>query len=72
MDIHRNSTALSETVTDWSAWDDDVDVGAVTGERLVDRVVQDLKHHVMQAGAVIGVANVLPGRLRTASRPFKT
>jgi hypothetical protein len=44
----------------------------MTGQRLVDRVVHDLEDHVVQAGAVIGVADVHSGRLRTASRPFKT
>ena len=28
------------------------------GERLVDGVVNDLVHHVMQAGAVIGIADI--------------
>ena len=32
-------------------------------ERLVDRVVDDLVDHVMQAGAVIGVADVHAGAL---------
>ncbi len=39
----------------------DVDPVAVAGERLVDRVVDHLEHHVMQAGAVIGVADVHAG-----------
>ena len=30
----------------------------IAGERLVDRVIDDLIDHVMQAGAVIGIANV--------------
>ena len=30
----------------------------LVGERLVDRVVQDLEHHVVQTGPVIGVADV--------------
>jgi hypothetical protein len=34
---------------------------AIPGERLVDRVVDDLENHVVQAGAVIGVADVHPG-----------
>ena len=36
----------------------DLDLGRVPGHRLVDRVVDDLEHHVMQARAVIGVADV--------------
>jgi hypothetical protein len=38
--------------------DDDLDVVAVAGERLVDRVVEDLEDHVVQAGAVGRVADV--------------
>jgi hypothetical protein len=30
----------------------------MAGERLVDRVIQDLEDHVVQTGAVIGVADV--------------
>ena len=34
------------------------DFGGVAGQRLVDRVVDDLVDHVVQAGAVVGVADV--------------
>ena len=37
--------------------------GGETGLRLVDGVVDDLERHVMQAGAVIGVADVHAGAL---------
>ena len=36
---------------------------AVAGQRLVDRIVDDLVDHVMQAGAVIGVADIHAGAL---------
>ena len=39
------------------------DLGGVAGERLVDGVVDDLVDHVMQAGAVIGVADIHAGTL---------
>jgi len=35
-----------------------LDAGGEAGLRLVDRVVDDLEGHVMQAGAVIGVADI--------------
>ena len=41
----------------------DGDLRGVAGERLVDRVVDDLVDHVMQAGAVIGVADIHAGTL---------
>ncbi len=43
--------------------DRDDDLVAVAGERFVDRVVDDLEHHVVQAGAVGGVADVHPRAL---------
>ncbi len=36
----------------------DVDRVGVPGQRLVDGVVHDLVHHVVQAGAVVGVADI--------------
>jgi hypothetical protein len=44
----------------------------MAGQRLVDGVVDHLVDHVVQAGAVIGVADIHAGRLRTASRPLST
>ena len=38
--------------------DDDLDVVAAAGQRLVDGVVEHLEHHVVQAGAVGRVADV--------------
>ena len=48
----------SRTVTELSALRTTSTARRVTGERLVDRVVDDLVDHVMQAGAVIGVADI--------------
>ena len=36
----------------------DVDAVAVTGERLVDGVVHDLEDHVVEARAILGIADV--------------
>jgi hypothetical protein len=46
--------------------DDHVDPAAVTGEVLVDRVVDNLVHEVMQPAAVIGIADVHAGALSHA------
>ena len=40
-----------------------IDLRGVAGERLVDRVVDDLVDHVMQARAVVGVADIHAGTL---------
>jgi hypothetical protein len=48
--------------------DRDVDLGAVAGQRFVDRVVQHLEHQVVQAGAVRRVADV---HARTLAHGFQ-
>jgi len=58
MDIHRNSTAVVLHGDRLVGVDGDDDVGAVTGQRLVNRVVQDLEDHVVQTGPIIGVTDV--------------
>ena len=49
---------LSRTVTEPSPLQHHVDAVAIAGQRLVDRVVDDLVDHVVQAGAVVGVADI--------------
>jgi hypothetical protein len=51
--------------------DGDDDVVAVTGQGLVDGVVHDLEDHVVQAGAVGGVADVHAGALAHRFQPFE-
>ena len=48
----------SVTVQEPSALSVTVDQRGVAGERLVDGVVDDLVDHVVQAGAVVGVADI--------------
>jgi len=48
--------------------DDDLDLVAMPRQRLVDRVVEHFEHHVMQAGAIAGVANV---HARTLAHRFQ-
>ena len=49
---------LSSTVTELSVWIVTRTLFGVAGQRLVDGVVDDFVDHVMQAGDVIGVADV--------------
>ena len=49
---------LSVTVTRAVGVEGHGDRVAIAGQRLVDRVVDDLVDHVVQAGAVIGVADI--------------
>ena len=41
----------------------DDDAVGVTRQSLVDAVIDDLVHHVVQAGAVVGVADIHTGTL---------
>ena len=38
--------------------DDDLDVVAVTGKGLVDCIIENLEHHVVQAGAIRCIADI--------------
>ena len=49
---------LSNTVTEPSAFSVTSTLRGVAGEHLVDGVVDDLVDHVVQAGAVVGVADI--------------
>ncbi len=51
---------------------DHVDAVGMAGQCLVDGVVDDLMHHVMQAEPSSVSPIYMPGRLRTASRPRST
>ena len=51
--------------------DGDDDVVAVAGQGLVDGVVDDLEDHVVQAGAVGGVADVHAGPLAHGLQAFE-
>jgi hypothetical protein len=42
-----------------------------SGQRLVDGVIDDLVHHVVQAGAVVGVADVHAGPLADGIEPLQ-
>ena len=35
-----------------------LDFGTMPGQRFVDRIIDRFKYHVMQTGAVIGIADV--------------
>ena len=72
MHIDRNAAAVILDRDPIVAQDDDVDFGAEAGERLVDRVVDDLGDQMMQS-ALGGVADIHAGalayRLETLENP---
>ena len=56
--IDRDTAAVIENRHGFIGVDGDRDDAAMAGQSLVDRVIDDLENHVMQPGAVIGVADV--------------
>src|SRR5690606_1500102 len=63
MDVHGNAAAVVRDGDGVVGVDGDRDLGAVAGQGLVDGVVHDLEDHVVQARAVIGIADVHAGTL---------
>src|SRR5690606_29503752 len=61
VDVHRNAATVVAHGDGLIGVDGDADFGAVAGQRFVDGVIHHLEHHVVQAGAVIGVADVHAG-----------
>ena len=58
VDIHRDTAPVVGHRDGFVGVDNDPDAVAVAGQGLVDGVVDDFEHHVVQAAAVIGVADV--------------
>ena len=61
MHIHGDAAAIVRHRHRLVGVDRDHDPVAMTGQGLVDGVVHHLENHVVQAGAVIGVADVHAG-----------
>ena len=58
VDVDRNAAAVVADADRAVFKNGDYHLVAITRERFVDRIVDHLEHHVMQASAVIGVADV--------------
>ena len=70
MDIHRNSAAVVRHGHRFVGMDRDHHAVAMPGQCLVDGVVHDLENHVVQAAAVIGVADVHSGAFSDGVEAF--
>ncbi len=69
--VDRNAAAVVDHADRAVGMDRHDDVVAVTGQRFVDGVVDDLENHVVEAGAVIGVADVHAGPLANGLESFQ-
>jgi hypothetical protein len=67
----RNATAVVGDADRVVGVDRHDDVVAVAGQRLVDRVVDDLEHEMVQTGPVGGVADVHARALAHRLEPFE-
>ena len=63
VDVGRDAAAVVAHGAGAVRIERDRHLGGVAGERLVDGVVDDLVDHVVQAGAVVGVADIHAGPL---------
>ena len=58
VDVDRNAAAVVAHGDGIVRVEHDLDAAGMAGERFVDRIVDDLVDHVMQAGTVVGVADI--------------
>ena len=61
VDIHRDAAAVVRNGHRLIGVDGDDNTVTVAGQGLVYRVVDDLEHHVVEAGAIVGIADVHAG-----------
>ncbi len=71
VDIHRNTASIVADSDRLIRMDGDADFAAVTGQRFVDGVIHHLEHHVVQTGAIVGVADVHAGALAYGIQPLQ-
>ena len=70
LNIHGDAAAIVGDGDGVALVDGDVDLGAVTGQRLVDGVIHDLVHQVVQTGRA-GGADVHTGALADCFQSLK-
>ena len=70
LDVHGDAAAIVRDLNDVALQDLDLDVVAVTGQSLVDGVVHDLVHQMVQA-ALAGGADIHTGALAHCLQTFQ-
>src|SRR5690606_34808781 len=71
MEVHRNAATVVTHSDGFIDMNGDGDVTAVAGQGFVDRVIDDLEDHVVQTGAVVGIADVHAGTLAHGIEAFE-
>ena len=72
LDLGRYAAAVVDDADRIVGMNRERDLVAVTGKRLVDRVVDDLEHQWCKPVPSLVSPIYIPGRLRTASSPLRT
>ncbi len=71
VDVHGDATAVVLDRDGPVRMDGDGDFRAIIGQGLVDGIIHHLEHHVVQAGTVIGVADVHTRAFANRIQPFQ-
>ena len=71
MHVGRNATTVVYHADRFIRVQDDLDLIAMTGEGLIDRVVDKLEHHMVQTRAIVGVTDIHPGTLAYGIQPLQ-
>ena len=69
--LSGNATAIVRDGHRLIGVDDNVYLAAVPSQRLINTVVDQLKYHVVQAGAIVGVADIHARALAHSIKAFK-
>jgi hypothetical protein len=69
--VDRNPSAIVDHRYRFVSVDDHAHLGAVSGQGFVDGVVHHLEYHVMETGAVVGIADVHARPLANGVEPFQ-
>ena len=56
--LSRNATPIITDAYGFIGVNDNIDLVAVSGQRLIDRIINNFENHMVQACAVIGVTDV--------------
>ena len=71
MNIHGDTATIITYCDGFIVVDRHADILAVTGQRLINCIVDHLKHHVMQAGTIIRITDVHTRSLADRIQPLE-
>ena len=69
--FRRDTPAVVGNTDRFIGVNNDGDLATVTRQRLIDRVVHQLEHHMVQAGAIVGIPDVHTGAFAHRIQAFQ-